>query len=260
MRCPVSFPGLRGALIAALVLLLGLSAVPPAKADELIVSAAASLTNAFKEAGEAFEKTQPGIKVIFNFAASGNLLQQIDNGAPVDVFASADQETMDVGETKKLVAAGTRRNFVSNRLVLVQPKGAATVLKAVADLAQPAVKRIAVGNAATVPVGRYTRDALQTDKLWDSLQSKLITGETVRQVLDYVSRGEVDAGFVFATDAAIARDKVNVVAEIATQKPVLYPIAVVAASKHAKLAGDFVAFVSGAEGQAILAKHGFGKP
>lgn len=245
---------------ASLILILaGLVAASNAWAEDLIVSAAASLTNAFKEVGSEFEKVSPGTKVVFNFAASGPLLQQIESGAPVDVFASADQETMDKAAEKKLIAPPSRRNFSSNTLVLVQPKSAAPI-KSVADLKGDGVKRIGIGNPASVPVGRYTRDVLQAEGLWDALGPKFILADSVRQVLDYVSRTEVDAGFVYATDASVAKDKVAVVTALATQRPVLYPIAVVAASKQPQRSGDFVAFVAGATGQAILAKYGFGKP
>lgn len=242
-----------------LLALFGTFAVAPAHAAELVVSAAASLTNAFKEIGAAFEKTQPGTKVVFNFAASGPLLQQIENGAPVDVLASADQETIDRAVAKKLIDPATRRNFATNRLVLVQPKSA-TPLKGIADLRGANIKRIGIGNPASVPVGRYTRDVLQLDNLWSALEPKFIVADSVRQVLDYVSRGEVDAGFVYATDAAAAKDKVALVMNVATQRAVLYPIAVVAGAKQAKLADAFVGFVAGATGQSILEKYGFGKP
>jgi molybdate transport system substrate-binding protein len=238
--------------------LAGLLTTSPAQADELIVSAAASLTNAFKEIGAEFEKAQTGTKVTFNFAASGPLLQQIENGAPVDVFASADQETVDKAADKKLIVPATRKNFASNRLVLVQPK-AAVAMKGVTDLRADSVKRIGIGNPANVPVGRYTRDVLQADAMWKPLAAKFILADNVRQVLGYVARGEVDAGFVYATDASTAKDKVSVVTVVATQKPVLYPIAVVAASRHPAQAEAFVAFVSGATAQAILEKFGFGK-
>lgn len=234
-------------------------AVFPAGAEELVVSAAASLTNAFREVGGEFERAQTDAKVTFNFAASGPLLQQIENCAPVDVFVSADQETMNAAERKQLTVAATRRNFASNQLVLVQPK-AGLPLKGIGDLAREAVTRIAIGNPASVPVGRYTRDVLQAHRMWDMVQPKVITADSVRQVLDYVARGEVDAGFVYATDAAIARDKVRVVTAIGTLRPVVYPIAVVSRSTKSKLADSFVAFVLGPEAQAILQKYGFGKP
>lgn len=236
-----------------------LLAALPAQAEDLIVSAAASLTNAFKEIGTEFEKTKPGSKVIFNFAASGPLLQQIENGAPADVFASADQETIDKAAGRKLINPATRRNFASNRLVLIQPKSG-TPIKGIADLKADPIKRIGIGNPASVPVGRYTRDVLQAENLWSVLEPKFIQADSVRQVLDYVSRAEVDAGFVYSTDATIARDKVSVVTIIATQRPVLYPIAIVSGSKQAGLAETFIGYVAGATGQAILEKYGFGKP
>lgn len=241
------------------LLLIGLLATGSACADELIVSAAASLTNAFKDIGSEFEKARPGTKVIFNFAASGPLLQQIENGAPADVFASADQETLDKAAGRKLIDPASRRNFASNRLVLIQPKAGAP-LKTVGDLKAGSIRRIGIGNPASVPVGRYTRDVLQAEGLWDTLTDKFIPADSVRQVLDYVSRGEVDAGFVYATDAAIAADKVSVVTAIVTQRPVLYPIAVVSASRQAAQAEAFIAFVQGATGQSILDRYGFGKP
>jgi len=243
----------------ATLALISLLAALPAHAEDLIVSAAASLTNAFKEIGAKFEKTQTGSKVVFNFAASGPLLQQIENGAPADVFASADQETIDKAASKKLIDPASRRNFASNRLVLVQPKSG-TPVKGVADLKADTIRRIGIGNPTSVPVGRYTRDVLQTENLWSTLEPKFILADSVRQVLDYVSRGEVDAGFVYSTDATIAREKVSVVTTIATQRPVLYPIAAVSGSKQPRLADAFIGFVAGATGQAILEKHGFGKP
>jgi molybdate transport system substrate-binding protein len=247
---------LRALLPFVLVLLV---ASAPVRAQELLVSAAASLTNAFKEIGAEFEKANPGAKITFNFAASGPLLQQIENGAPVDVFAAADQETMDKAGEKKLIVAASRKNFASNTLVLVQPRAAAPI-KALAELKSDAVRRIGIGNPVSVPVGRYTREVLQSEKLWDALTPKFIYAENVRQVLDYVGRGEVDAGFVYATDAGVARERVGVALPVATQRPVLYPIAVVASTKQPALAEKFAAYVGAAPGQAILQKFGFGKP
>src|SRR5882757_7849474 len=132
-----------------------------AGAADLTVSAAASLTNAFKEIGTAFEAANPGTKVQFNFGASGALLQQIAKGAPVDVFASADQETMNQAEQQGLVKAGTGVNFVSNSLVVIVPQDAATVPQALSALTAPAIKRVAIGLPASVPVGRYTKAVLE---------------------------------------------------------------------------------------------------
>ncbi|WP_373991427.1 molybdate ABC transporter substrate-binding protein [Duganella sp. BuS-21] len=231
-----------------------------AGAADITVSAAASLTNAFKEIGAAYEKEHAGDKVLFNFAASDPLVQQIAKGAPVDVFASADQDAMDKADSLKLLAAGTRKNFASNSLVLIAPQGGKASLKSVAALAQPGVARIAIGNPASVPVGRYTKAALEQAKLWAAVEPKLILGASVRQCLDYVARGEVDAGFVYATDAAIVKDKVTVVATVPTETPVTYPIAVIAAGPQAASGRRFADYVQSSAGQAVLAKYGFGRP
>jgi molybdate transport system substrate-binding protein len=233
----------------------------PAAADqELIVSAAASLTNAFPEIGKLFEKQHPGSKIVFNFAASGPLLQQIAQGAPVDVFASADQKTMDQAQEKGLIVPASRKNFVSNTLVLIAPQKSGLPLAGSKDLASPEVKRVALGNPETVPVGRYTREALTKAGLWETLKPRFIYGESVRQVLDYVSRGEVDAGFVFATDAAVARGKVKTVAEVQGHQPIIYPVALVAASPKQALARGWVDFIVSPAAQEVFLRFGFGKP
>ena len=122
------------------------------------------------------------------------------------------------------------------------------------------IRRIAVGKPASVPVGRYTQAALEDARLWAPLQPKIVFADNVRQVLDYVSRGEVDAGFVYRTDAEIAKDRLRILLTVGGHAPVTYPVAVVADSRQAALARDFVTFLGGAEAQAILAKYGFGKP
>lgn len=247
-------------LVPSLVLSLALCLSPGLSlAADLTVSAAASLTDAFGVIKVAFEKANPGVHVVTNFAASGPLLRQIENGAPVDVFASADEKTMDQAQAKGVIVPATRVSFVRNALVLVQPADAKTVVTSEAELTGPGIRRVAIGNPATVPAGRYAQEALTGAKVWDALQPKLIPGESVRQVLDYVARGEADAGFVFATDARVAGAKVRVVKEAVTTTPVRYPIAVVAASKNPK-AKAFIDFVMGPEGQKILQLYGFKKP
>ena len=250
MRTPSRFI----ALVLALALPLG------AAAQQITVSAAASLTDAFKELGTKFEASRPGATVRFNFAASGALLQQISQGAPVDVFASADQETLTRAADQKLIDTDTRRDFATNTLVMIEPAQGGTGLKALQDLAGPAVRKIAVGKVATVPVGRYTRQVLDTAKLWTTLEPKFVQADNVRQVLDYVGRGEVEAGFVYRTDAAIFGDKVKIVLTPAGGALVSYPVAVVSDSRHKALARDFVAFLFTDAAQQTLARFGFGKP
>ena len=149
---------------------------------------------------------------------------------------------------------------MSNTLVLIAPEKSVLALAALKDLAAPEIKRVSLGNPDTVPVGRYTREALTQAGLWETLKPKFIYGESVRQVLDYVGRGEVDAGFVFATDAAIAKGKVKTVAAVQGHQPIVYPVALVAASGKQALAQSFVDFVMSPAAQEIFSKFGFGKP
>ena len=230
-----------------------------AHAAELTVSAAASLTNAFKEVAAAYEARHPGAKVLLNFGASGALLQQIAKGAPVDVFASADQETMDQAQQRQLVDASARRDFVRNTLVVIVPADAPSPPENLAELAQPRMARIAIGMPASVPAGRYTKAALEKAHLWKSIEPRMIGAISVRQVLDYVARSEVDAGVVYATDAALMPRKVKVAFPVPTETPVRYPIAPVVGSPLAPEAAKFVGFVLSPPAQAILAKHGFAR-
>lgn len=244
-------------LLSSLVFSLAMGSV---NAQELMVSAAASLTNAFKELAPLFEAKHPGSKVLLNFAASDALVQQVAKGAPVDVLACADQESMDKAETQKLLTAGSRQNFAANSLVLIVPTDSALPLRTVADLAQASVTRIAMGNPASVPAGRYAQQALEQGKLWSAVQPKAIYALSVRQSLDYVARGEVDVGFVYNTDAAIQKNKVRVVSTVPSTVAITYPAAVIASSKNAALAQQFIDFTLSSAGQAVLGQYGFMKP
>jgi molybdate transport system substrate-binding protein len=244
-----------------ILLLLGAMLIGPGPAragQELIVSAAASLTNAMKEAAGQFDTTHPGAKILCNFGASGSLLQQMAHGAPVDVLASADQTTMNQAQEKGLTLPASRKNFVSNTLVLIKPLDSPLAWGGLQDLAKPEVKRVALGNPVTVPAGRYAKEALVKAGLWDKLAPKFIMAASVRQVLDYVGRGEVDAGLVYATDDAIARGKVKVVQTVAGHSPILYPLAVAAATGKKDLAQRFVDFILSPAAQAIFKRYGFG--
>jgi molybdate transport system substrate-binding protein len=232
-----------------------------ARADqELIVSTAASLTNGMKAVAQQFEKMNPGVRIIGNFASSGVLLQQLDKGAPADVFAAADQKTMNQAQEKKLIRPETRKNFVSNQLVLIAPRDSRLAVSSLHDLTRPEFKRVALGNPATVPAGRYAKEALVKAGLWDQLSAKFILGETVRQVLDYVRRGEVDLGFVYSTDVVIAQGKVKKVLVVKGHQPIIYPIALVASTTKPDLARRYLEFVLSPAAQEIFSKFGFGKP
>jgi molybdate transport system substrate-binding protein len=240
--------------------LLVLAVTGVAGARELTVSAAASLTEAFREIAHAYEAQYPGARIQLNFGASGALLQQMAKGAPVDVFASADQETMDAAVKQGLVAAGDRKHFARNTLVVIVPADSVIAISRLGDLRQPAVRRIAIGNAASVPVGRYTRHALEAARLWNELGPKLINTQNVRQALDYVARSEVDAGFVYGTDAAIKKGKVKVALDVPLDTPITYPIAPATASANAGEARRFIAYVTSPAGQSMLARFGFLNP
>lgn len=224
----------------------------------LTVSAAVSLKDAFSEIGNLY-KAQRGKIVNFNFGASGALQRQIEAGAPVDVFASAGAQQMDALAGRGLLDEVGRRDFARNTLVLIVAQDSTLNLTALADLADARVQKIAVGNPKTVPAGQYTEQVFNHSNLRDKLQAKLILAEDVRQVLDYVVRGEVDAGVVYATDARAAGDRVRVVATAAedTHAPILYPIAVIKQSTRKQAAQEFVNLVAGAEGQSILRQYGF---
>lgn len=229
-------------------------------AAELTISAASSLSNAFNEIARAYQVAHPNTKIHLNFAASGTLLQQIAKGAPVDVFASADQETMNAAEQQGLLAAQSRYDFARNTLVLIQPIESPLRLTQLSDLNQASIRRIALGNPANVPAGRYGKHALQAAHIWSVVENKLVPTQNVRQALDYVARAEVDAGFVYHTDARMMKDKVKQAFPIALEGKILYPIARLRNSSKQDLASSWIDFVQAAQGQAILAKFGFLKP
>ena len=226
---------------------------------DLTVSAAASLTQAFQDIGTQFENQNPGTKVKFNFGASGALMQQIANGAPVDVFASADTDTMDKAVAKGVVAAVDVKVFTTNKLVVIVPLQSKTALQQLADLKKPDIKRIAMGTPASVPAGHYAQGSLEKAGLWNEVKDKVINTTNVRQALDYVSRDEVDAGFVYASDAQLMQDKVKVAMQVTTLTPIQYPIAPVVGGANKNLSVKFIQFLQSPLAQATLKKYGFGQ-
>lgn len=229
-------------------------------AAELTISAAASLSNAFRAIGASYEAIHPDTELLLNFAPSDALLQQLAAGAAVDVLATADQESMDKAAAQHLIAPTTRRDFAGNSLVVIVPADAKFTLTQLADLAQSAIKRIALGNPAGVPAGRYAQRALLEAGLWPLPADKAIYAQSVRQALDYVARGEVEAGLVYATDAAMHKDKVKLAFTVPLSTPIIYPLAVTADSRNAASAAQFIAYLTSPAGQAILARFGFTAP
>ena len=225
--------------------------------NTLTVSVAASLQNAMIELAPAFEHSQPGIKLAFNFGGSGTLEQQIEHGAPADVFFAAAPKPMDALASKGLILADTRRDLLRNQVVLIAPKngpGPASFR----ELTGKQVKLIALGDPSSVPAGDYGRQTLQALNLWAALQSKLVLAKDVRQVLTYVETGSADAGIVYATDAReSSRVRIEDTAPEETHTPVVYPIAVVKDSHNVRAARALVAFLAGRDAASVFARHGF---
>jgi molybdate transport system substrate-binding protein len=247
-------------LAAALALVLLAAAAVPAAAEELTLSVAISMKEAIDELGRAFTRSRPGVVLRYNLGASGELSKQIEAGAPVDLFVSAAARQMDELETRGLLVPGSRRVFARNVLVAIQPVDSIFDLARPTDLLDARVKRIVIGNPKTVPVGQYTEESLRVLGLWARLADKLVFAENVRQALDYVARGEVDAGFVYATDVRAARaGRVKEAFRPAedTYRPVVYPVAVVKDSRHKALAQAFVELLLSAPGRAVLTRFGF---
>jgi len=225
---------------------------------ELTISAAASLTDALTEIKEDFEKENPAVRLIFNFASSGKLAQQIEQGAPVDIFLSANRKYMDQLEEKYLIDSETRQDITSNQLVLITNKEDATKITSFEQLKTIAINQISIGDPESVPAGRYAKETLTTLHLWDDLQKHLVLAKDVRQVLAYVESGNVDVGIVYSSDALIS-DKVKVIATANSDwhQPIVYPGAVIINTKHVKEAQQFLDYLSSEAGKEILHKYGF---
>ncbi len=225
----------------------------------ITVSAAISLKNAFEAIGREFQTHYPGTVLHFNFGASGDLMRQIEAGAPVDVFASASLQEMEELKGKRLLLNDSFSTFAANKMVLIVPRDSPPVLNSFVDLQMKTLNSIAVGNPKTVPAGRYAQEVLAYFHLGELIKEKLIFAGNVRQVLDYVARNEVDAGIVFSSDALALADKVRTAATApaGSHRPVVYPIALLKQAQNKSLAEAFILFVASDAGQMILKTYGF---
>jgi molybdate transport system substrate-binding protein len=246
--------------IIAVFVLLATAAV--AHAQEVTLSVAISMKDAVEELGRRFMAARPGVTLRYNVGSSGELQKQIEAGAPVDLFISAAQRQMDELQAKGLIIAASRGVFARNVLTVIKPVDSKIDIAKPADLLDARVTKIVVGSPKTVPVGQYSEESLRTLGLWDRLQPKLVFSENVRQALDYVARGEVDAGFVYTTDAATRAQQVKEAFRPAedTYRPVLYPAAVVTGTKHAAIAQAYLDLLTSREGQSVLGRLGFLPP
>ena len=225
--------------------------------DEILVFVAASLTDAMNEIKERFEERAGG-RVFFSFGSSGTLCRQIQKGAPADVFVSASPIQIDALELDGLVLLDTRKDLLTNNLVVIVPRGSGLRVTQAEDLAQKEVAKIAIGEPDAVPAGAYAKGALENLGLWDSLHPKIVPALDVRAVLAYVERQAADAGIVYGTDATIS-DKVEVVYEFPedSHTAIVYPAVVLKDSKAEALAREFVDFLSSAEAGRVFEAYGF---
>jgi molybdate transport system substrate-binding protein len=233
------------------------SAKGTAQKIELTVSAAASLTDALKEIQNLYEQKKK-VKLNLNLGASGSLQQQIEQGAPVDLFLSASVNNMNPLVAKGLVDADKQLSIMTNELVLIVPADDRNAVRKPDDLKQEALRRIAIGEPAIVPAGSYVKEALTTLQLWDILRPKIVLTKDVRQVLAYVESGNADAGFVYRTDAlGSARVKIAFAPDAALYSPVEYPAGVIASSKHPKEAQALYEYLQSREAVDVFVRYGF---
>ncbi|MBF0298944.1 MAG: molybdate ABC transporter substrate-binding protein [Oligoflexia bacterium] len=228
------------------------------KKKELLASVAMSLKDVMNKIGEDFEKINPNTKVSFNFASSGQLRAQIENGAPVDIFAPASSTDMNFLFEKDLAIKNSKKDFAKNTLVLITHKSNNNDIHSIIDLQNAKIKKIAIGNPNTTPAGKYAKETFEYFKILANIKEKIIFAENVRHVLDYVSRNEVDAGIVFSTDAQVDKN-VKVVFTIPDKvhQPIIYPIAIIKSSKNIELAKEFIQFVISEKGKKALKDYGF---
>jgi molybdate transport system substrate-binding protein len=229
-------------------------------ANQLTVSAAASLQDVMKAIKPLYEKAYPDREIVYNFASSGSLQRQIEQGAPVDVFMSAAVDKMDALAEKDLIITETRRDLLKNQMVLVIQEGNKARLNITdfEDLNTEKVNLIALGEPESVPAGRYAQDVLNSFNIADKVNAKAVYGKDVRQVLNYVATGNVEAGIVYRTDAQVS-DNVEIIATAPedSHSPVIYPIAVIKDSDTLDTSKELIQFLTTEEAQAVFEDYGF---
>jgi molybdate transport system substrate-binding protein len=223
----------------------------------LLVSAAASMKDVLEEIKPLYQQTQPNVNISYNFGASGALQQQIEQGAPADIFISAAKRQVDALEQKNLLVPGSRTVIAKNRLVLVVP-GNVSGISSFYNLKDAKVKKIVIGEPRSVPAGQYAQQVLQKLKIWDQIKSKLVFANNVRQVLASVETGNADAGLVYSTDAKISNKvKIVVAADEKYHSAIIYPLAILKRSKNVDAAKKFSQFLASDKAKAVFKKYGF---
>ncbi|WP_099353416.1 molybdate ABC transporter substrate-binding protein [Fredinandcohnia onubensis] len=227
------------------------------KEVELTVSAATSMQNVLQELKNNFEKEHPTINIAFNFGSSGSLAQQISQGAPVDLFLSASIEKFDVLVDEGLIGEKLQKNLIGNEIVLIAPKENVKQITEIEDLKTKA-ERISIGIPESVPAGKYAKEAIESMDMWNEIENKLVLSKDVRQVLTYVETENVDAGFVYKTDAQFS-DQIQIVMSVDKKyhSEIIYPVGVIKSSEHLSEAILFYEYLLSAESIALLEEYGF---
>ncbi|WP_084669023.1 molybdate ABC transporter substrate-binding protein [Spirulina major] len=244
-------------VIGLWILIFGLQGCPQPETTTLLVGAASSLTDVLEAIAPAFQTTYPTIAVNYNFAASGKLTQQIQQGAPLDLFISATPQYMDRLERTNQIHSDSRRTITQNRLVLIVPSDR-PILTQLPDLTQPEIQRIAVGDFRTVPAGQYAQAMLTSTQLLPKIQEKLVFGQNSRQVLAFVAAGNVDAGIVYRSDVQ-ASDAVQIAFTLdpATYPEILYPAAILTTTRDRAAAQTYLDFLLQPDTQRTFQSYGF---
>ncbi len=228
---------------------------------QLTVSAAASLKTVMEEIKPIYEQEHPRTEIIYNFASSGSLQRQIEQGAPVDVFISAAKSKMDILEKEDLLLTETRQDLLTNQIVLITPLSNnknQLKLKDFKDLTTEKIDKIALGEPESVPAGKYAQEVLNSFKIADRVNDQAVYGKDVRQVLNYVATGNVDAGIVYRTDAQVADNvEIAAIAPATSHSPVIYPIAVIKDSDRPEAARELVEFLTTPEAKMVFEEYGF---
>ncbi len=228
------------------------------KKVNLTISAAASLTDVMTEITKLYKKEKPNVSLTFNYGSSGALQQQIEQGSPVDVFLSAATKQMDALKSKKLLINSTVKTLLYNDIVLILPKNSKLSVKSFKDLSSKKVKTVALGEPTSVPAGQYAEQILSYYNILSSVKAKAVYAKDVREVLTWVESGNADVGVVYKTDALII-DKVKIAATApaSSHSPVVYPGAVIKASKNTTPAKEFLKFLTGSKAKTVFKKYGF---
>lgn len=226
-----------------------------ASSKEIIVSAAANLTRAFREIGEMYEK-ETGYRAVFNFGSSGVLTQQIEGGAPVDLFASANKSYIESLDKKGLVIPQTKRVYAIGRIALAVPKGSVKI-SSLQELARSDIKNIAIANPAHAPYGIAAKEAMEKMGIWEKVKDRIVYAENIRQAMQYVETGSVDAAIV-ALALCIGSDIDYHLIPQELYSPIEQSMAVIKGTKNEKAAKEFEDYISGPKGSAILERYGFG--